>query len=328
MKFGDKLTMLRKRNGLSQEGLGEKLNVTRQTVSKWELGQTKPDADKLMEISKLLNIDFNTLIDDTISLDNFNNNLTNINTSSNVVIEDEVRPRKWLLVVLIIIAIGLVIFILNGYITNKKAKEDEFLNLFGDYSNLFNNDNFDKSSFNSSFEFRVGTKTGTSVCSLLDEVITNNKKNKKHIITVVFGELTSNDPDEIKKAKKDIETFDEYEVSLDYDKYGYVNTVTIEIIEKKESVSQFDIKSFNNKYEVFYAGTTDGLSINSMLDDIITNNKTNKKHIIRVIYGNVNTIDESEIRNLKKSFGDIWTNYEVIFDYDEVGFINQVTIEN
>ena len=131
MKFGDKLTMLRKRNGLSQEGLGEKLNVTRQTVSKWELCQTKPDADKLMEISKLLNIDFNTLIDDTISLDNFNNNLTNINTSSNVVIEDEVRPRKWLLVVLIIIAIGLVIFILNGYITNKKSKEDEFLNLFG-----------------------------------------------------------------------------------------------------------------------------------------------------------------------------------------------------
>ena len=39
MNFNEKLTMLRKQNGLSQEELGYKLNVTRQTVSKWELGK-------------------------------------------------------------------------------------------------------------------------------------------------------------------------------------------------------------------------------------------------------------------------------------------------
>ena len=43
MKFNEKLINLRKKAGLSQEELGYKLNVTRQTVSKWELGQTTPE---------------------------------------------------------------------------------------------------------------------------------------------------------------------------------------------------------------------------------------------------------------------------------------------
>ena len=69
MKFCDKLIQLRKRNGFSQEELGEKLNVTRQTVSKWELNQSKPDTDKLLEISKLFNVDFNLLLDDNKTIE-------------------------------------------------------------------------------------------------------------------------------------------------------------------------------------------------------------------------------------------------------------------
>ena len=116
MKFGDKLSQLRRKNGLSQEELGEKLNVTRQTISKWELGQSKPDTDKLMEISKLLNVDFNQLIDDESTIeDNISN--TNINP-------DEVRPRKWLLVLLIIIAILIVIILANKFVTTRKEKAE------------------------------------------------------------------------------------------------------------------------------------------------------------------------------------------------------------
>ena len=43
MKFYEKLIILRKKALLSQEELAEKLDVTRQTISKWELGQSKPD---------------------------------------------------------------------------------------------------------------------------------------------------------------------------------------------------------------------------------------------------------------------------------------------
>lgn len=336
MKFGDKLTLLRKKNGLSQEDLGEKLNVTRQTVSKWELGQTKPDTDKLMEISKLLNVDFNVLIDDSLSLDSVDNNISsNSNTYSNVVIDDEVRPRKWLLVVLIIVAIGLVIFLLNGYVTNKKTEDKKgVFDLFGGFSDLFNEINFDVGDFNASYENQLyeqfaGTKDGISVEHLLDHIITNNKTNKKRTITVIFEEINSSDPKEIVKAKRELDTFTDYEVSFAYDDKGYIYEVTIETIEeenKEPVISDFEIKSFNSSYEM-YAGTERGNSVSWLIDKIITNNKTNESHIIRVIYGSINTTDETEIRNLKKSL-DKWTDYEVILDYDDIGFVNQITIEN
>ena len=52
--FGKNLMELRKKNGLSQEDLANKLNVTRQTVSKWELEQTSPSLKDLKNISDFL----------------------------------------------------------------------------------------------------------------------------------------------------------------------------------------------------------------------------------------------------------------------------------
>ena len=97
-------------------------------------------------------------------------------------------------------------------------------------------------------------------------------------------------------------------------------------INVEDTFSDFEIRSFNSTYEHLYAGSNYGSSVVSMLDKIITNNKTNSDRIIRVIYGDINTVDENEIRTFKKGL-DSWTKYEVIFDYDELGFINQVTIE-
>lgn len=329
MNFGDKLSQLRRKAGLSQEELGNQLNVTRQTISKWELGQSKPDTDKLIEISKLLNVDFNQLIDDNMLLDD---NVTNIDINT-----DEVRPRKWLLVVLVIIAIGIVIILANKFVMDKKANKDDN-GIFGIFGDVFDNvgdieKDFDKKSFNSQYEYRTGTKWGSSVASLLDDVITNNKTNKEHIIKVVFGEITTTDHNEIKNMKRKLDDFTDYEVSLDYDDKGWANKITIEEIIEEENenkeediVSEFDIRFFNNGIEM-YSGTQYGTSISYLLDKIITSNKTNKEHIINVIYGNINTTNDSEIRNIKKQL-DKWTEYEVILDYDEVGFVNKVTIEN
>jgi len=65
MRFNEKLITLRKEKGLSQEELGEKLNVARQTVSKWELAETTPEMDKLIKISELFEISLDSLIKDT-----------------------------------------------------------------------------------------------------------------------------------------------------------------------------------------------------------------------------------------------------------------------
>ena len=65
MKFNEKLIKLRKASGLSQEELGDKLNVARQTVSKWELGETTPEMDKLEELSNLFEISIDELVKDS-----------------------------------------------------------------------------------------------------------------------------------------------------------------------------------------------------------------------------------------------------------------------
>ena len=54
MNLGDKILQLRKKNGLSQEQLGEKVDVTRQTISNWELGETTPNPEQLKKCQKHL----------------------------------------------------------------------------------------------------------------------------------------------------------------------------------------------------------------------------------------------------------------------------------
>lgn len=65
MNLGEKITKLRKKYNYSQELLAERLNVSRQTISKWELGQAKPDVENIKNISKLFDITYDYLIDES-----------------------------------------------------------------------------------------------------------------------------------------------------------------------------------------------------------------------------------------------------------------------
>lgn len=67
MKFGDKLIQLRKKKGLSQEELASKLNVSRQSVSKWESNNTYPETDKIVQICNIFDCRMDDLINDKIS---------------------------------------------------------------------------------------------------------------------------------------------------------------------------------------------------------------------------------------------------------------------
>jgi len=62
MLLGEKLLDLRKKAGLSQEAVANKLGVSRQTVSKWETDQTVPELIKVKLLSKLYNISYDYLI--------------------------------------------------------------------------------------------------------------------------------------------------------------------------------------------------------------------------------------------------------------------------
>lgn len=63
-QFQSKLINLRKENAMSQETLSEKLFVSRQTISKWETGETTPDLDNLIKLASLFNISLDELVFD------------------------------------------------------------------------------------------------------------------------------------------------------------------------------------------------------------------------------------------------------------------------
>lgn len=246
MKFYEKLIILRKKALLSQEGLAEKLDVTRQTISKWELGQSKPDMDKLQMMSKLFQVDINTLTNDDVSLED----------SANTKKEDSPKKkksgdRKFILYILIIIFIASLSLLAYRIGTDIKAKKDEIKEELRkekekaekeekEFKDKINKDmeesdlKFDKNSFNSNYTFYSGTQPGQSVSMLIDNIINKNKTEKDHLVELIFDNTSyGTDSDNIKKTKNMIQTFkgydiQYYEVSMDYDDNGYVNKVTIE----------------------------------------------------------------------------------------------------
>ena len=64
MTFSDKLIALRRKAGWSQEELAERLNVSRQSVSKWESAQSMPDIDKIVQLSSLFSVTTDYLLKD------------------------------------------------------------------------------------------------------------------------------------------------------------------------------------------------------------------------------------------------------------------------
>lgn len=64
--LGENILKLRKRQGLSQEQLGELVNVTRQTISNWELNETTPNPGQLKLLSKALNVSIDELLDNDV----------------------------------------------------------------------------------------------------------------------------------------------------------------------------------------------------------------------------------------------------------------------
>ncbi len=62
MSIGEKLLNLRKSKNLSQEEVAEKLNVTRQTISKWETDQSSPDFDKILPLCNLYEVSADYLL--------------------------------------------------------------------------------------------------------------------------------------------------------------------------------------------------------------------------------------------------------------------------
>lgn len=249
MKFEEKLMLLRKKSMLSQEQLAEKLDVTRQTVSKWELGQSKPDMDKLTAMSKLFNVSIDVLTNDEEIID------------SDISVKNEEKPkkggmvvkRKYILYILIAILIAasttLAVRIGNSIKAENEKRAQEEQAIKDDIkrrqeeidkkiqdTQKKNEDmkkENEKASFNRTYEIAAGTASKSRVSWTLDDVMTNNKKNSDRLIEVIFNETSyGTSSDEIVKIKSLLKDFEgykivNYEVSFDYSEDGYINKMTI-----------------------------------------------------------------------------------------------------
>ena len=119
MKFNEKLVMLRKQHNLSQEQVAEKLGVARQTISKWELGETTPEMDKLIVISKLYNI----TLDELMKEENEGKVVNDLNnTNSQKLAGMTIKILKGIGIFILIVAILYVLLMIIGFVAFNKVE--------------------------------------------------------------------------------------------------------------------------------------------------------------------------------------------------------------
>lgn len=119
MKFNEKLMSIRKMKGLSQEELGMELQVSRQTISKWESGQSYPDFQRLVMLSGYFDMTLDELVKDIDVQDVRNKNLTDEKVASIYLDVENVKNKSRKLIKIFcyagVILLGIVIlgFILH-----------------------------------------------------------------------------------------------------------------------------------------------------------------------------------------------------------------------
>ncbi|MBQ7353721.1 MAG: leucine-rich repeat protein [Clostridia bacterium] len=147
MKLEEKILALRKKKGLSQEGLAKRLKVTRQAVYKWEAGMSRPELDKILSIAQLFHVSSDVLLNDKLSLDidsisldeeekqneNIEEEIEPSNNEENTINESNTKSKRKLAIVVIcsIVVLAIIIIIsviiannINGHSSNSQNISD------------------------------------------------------------------------------------------------------------------------------------------------------------------------------------------------------------
>ena len=122
--LGNKLVKLRKENKLSQDSLADKLGITRQTISNWELNITKPDIVQIKNISEIFNISIDELLDNNTK-DIIEKKISNTEKLTN-------KTNKYIKITLITLYFIILIFliIITIYFFNNKDFTNDYQTSF------------------------------------------------------------------------------------------------------------------------------------------------------------------------------------------------------
>ena len=111
MELNERLYELRKNNNWSQEELAEKLDVSRQTISKWESNKAIPELEKLIKLSEIYNITLDELVKDEVA-----ENILNENSNEKLKKIKSFLKKHWkkiLIISSVIIVLSLILFFIN-----------------------------------------------------------------------------------------------------------------------------------------------------------------------------------------------------------------------
>lgn len=108
--LSDNLKSFRKSKGISQEELAVRLNVVRQTISKWEKGLTVPDADTLIRIAEILEVNVSELLGAQVSNKESKDTITNVaeqlsRINEQLAIKNRRSHRIWKTIAIVVISV-------------------------------------------------------------------------------------------------------------------------------------------------------------------------------------------------------------------------------
>ena len=301
--FSEKLYELRKEKGFSQEELAEKLNVARQTISKWETAVTVPDTNNLIELSKIFGI----------SIDDF------VGKKDEEVIEDNKKINKKLLIkIILIIAMIITIILFIGMIIYRMVLVFKLAN------GLVNSKSRDLSFYYHYQE--VGLTNGlTDKWNFIETYRNGDKMIMKHYVTPIDNFMENKTPEVVK-----IEYFDKdnyYEIDCKNKTYKkFKNDLTSEFyynytglnIDGQVVMEFGDISNikniikialdFNNKFEVSKKHT----------GDLVINLRRGLNFDNQISYQIIEDDDYPEVTVIKTDgeFG--------VLDYNAISYIWQV----
>lgn len=132
MRLEEKLVLLRKQKGLSQIYVAEAMEVSRQAISRWEVGAAMPSTDNLRKLAELYGVSIDVLLNEAVNLEDTRKEcqtsedvqLPNENTSSVIQIK---FPMKPILYLSIAVVLSLMIFQIGYFLgrTDAEQKQDE-----------------------------------------------------------------------------------------------------------------------------------------------------------------------------------------------------------
>lgn len=103
MQFHDKLLKLRKKAGMTQSELAEAVNVSRQAVSKWEMGTAVPDVENLILLGKLFSVSIDFLVNESMTSE-FDNPIIKATTGVYKITLSFILVRVTLVIAVILVA--------------------------------------------------------------------------------------------------------------------------------------------------------------------------------------------------------------------------------